>query len=63
MQPHEDTGRSKRKARIRSESKQAQNWPMFVLIQVLLLTYWGNLDKSFPFSELLSFICKMGMLD
>lgn len=32
-----------------------------VLFQVLLLTYWGNLE-SFPFSDLTSFICKMGRL-
>lgn len=33
---------------------------MLVLIQVLLLTYWENfLNKSFSFSDLTSFICKI----
>lgn len=50
--PHHNTELSRGKARNGCENKQAQNWPIFYLIQVLLLIYWGNLDNLFPFSVL-----------
>lgn len=42
---------------------KARTGPCWFLIQVLLLTYWENLNKSFSFSDLTSFICKIKMWD
>lgn len=40
---------------------KARTGPCWLLTQVLLLTYWENLNKSFSFSDLTSFICKIKM--
>lgn len=42
---------------------KARTGPCWFLIQVLLLTYWENLNKSFSFSDLTSFTCKIKMWD